>query len=179
MRFGQDIRSADIKQEPCKKTQKDYQNRRGQVEHEESAALRVVMREHQADGIDSVAEIMRDNGEGYDKAGACRNLEGDANANTIHNAMADERAGREDADMGMVMCCVGTFLRMVHQHEFFEAVKEKKPEHEGDHGVHRVRPMFVRQLENFRQDIEADDTNQHAGSKAEDIMQPVVMLKRK
>ena len=74
---------------------------------------------------------------------------------------------------------VGALLRVMHEHEFFKAVKEKKSDDERDHGVHGVCRMLMRELENFRHDIEADHADQHAGSKAEDIVQPVVMPERK
>ena len=54
-------------------------------------------------------------------------------------------------------------VRLVHQHELLQAVKQQKSQHQGNHRDGRIDRMRLRQAERFWNDVKGHHAEQHAG----------------
>ena len=71
----------------------------------------------------------------------------------------------------MMVLRVRAFVAVMNEDELLERVEDEETGDEGEHAVQRVELVLVREIEDFRQQVERDDAQQHARGEPEDERQ--------
>ena len=131
------------------------------------------MKQHQAHRIEAITKIVCDYGDRHHDPRSFRDLKCQPNSQAVHEAVANERQGREDAYLWVMMRGVVCLVDMVHQEEFFETVEDQKPGNECKHRPGGIDPPLAGQLKDLRQNVKTHDAQKDAGGEAENEVQPV------
>jgi len=195
VRLRQDVGGADVKkesgEEPEVKNQHLWrhaeqqrrcrtEDRRDRIqrEHAQRARRRVPVHQHQAYGVQAIAEIVRDDRDRNGEPDGFRDLKGEADADAVHEAVADQRQCGEHTGAGMLMTGVISLVRTMDQHELLEAVEQQETNRQRDHGQLAVATKLMRQFEALGQELEGNHAEQHPGGEAEHQVQFVAEPER-
>ena len=78
----------------------------------------------------------------------------------------------------MVVLGVVVLVRVVYQDELLQTMEQQVSCYQRGHCTCSVGFVRLRQVEDLRQDVECDHTQQHPGGKAQDVVQAVAELER-
>jgi hypothetical protein len=131
------------------------------------------VKEHQAHRVESITKVVSDDRHGDREPDRRRHLERQADTHTIHEAVADQRERRQDADARMAVRGIVGLVHAVDEHEFLEPMEQQEGDDQGDHGRMSVVSFLRGELEDFRQQIERDHTQQNARGEPQEQMQSV------
>ena len=117
----------------------------------------------------------------HDRHGHCesdrrRRLERESDADTVHEAVPDQRHRRQHADIWMPVRGVVVLVHAVNEDKFLQAVEEQKPATSATMAGSLSLPR--RQFKDFRQQVERDDCRQDASGESQDQVQPVAKRER-
>lgn len=174
MRFGENISGADIEEEAGEEAEVEDEEvvgdseedgrggaddgGEGVGEQEEFGFLvGVVISQHQRNGVHAIGEVVGDDGDGNNDADGGVNLKGEADTDTVHETVADQGQGGENANMRMGVSSVFVFVAVVEQDGFLDDMEEEETDDQSDHGCGGVKVMKFNLVDDFRKDIKSYD----------------------
>lgn len=136
------------------------------------------MGKHERDRVHSVGKTVRDDGKRDRETYGRIDLKTEPYANPVDKAVSDNRERRRRSYVGMVVVGVIGFVVMVDEDRFFKKMKSQKASNESQHRVGGFVAPFVREFENFRKELERNDSKKDSGGKRHDEVQTVFETKR-
>ncbi len=117
---------------------------------------------------------MGDDGERDGEAHAVADLEGGADGDAVHGAVADHRGGRGEAHLRCpAVVLVGAVRRLTGRQQAFHQMGHEEAGHEQQQGGRHAVHLGARRLKCLRQQVQADHAQHQAAGQAQHEMAAV------
>lgn len=109
---------------------------------------------------------MRDDGEGDGGSHTGAHLEGRAERDAVHQAVADHRRRRRESDLWHPLLA-RTVCRLAYGEQTLHQVRDEETAHEEQQGGGDTEDGFARGVDRFRQQVQSDHTEHQSAGEAE------------